>query len=175
METGSDRVRLNLGAGHKHLPGFVNVDLTNNWSSVEPDVIADVTGPLPFPDEYADEVHAYHLLEHLPRWKAPDCLTEWVRVLKQGGMLVLELPCFDKICGILAHCLIDHSPLDPRMTLWGLYGDPGYKNEAMMHKWCYSYNELEEMLVDVGLQQVRRETPRTHQVHRDMRMTAIKP
>ena len=168
-------IRLDLGCGPKKRPGFIGVDLENNWSGQAPDVVADVTGPLPFSDDYADEVHAYHLLEHLPRWKAPDCLAEWIRVLKPGGLLVLEMPCFDKICGILAHCLIDRSPLDPRMTMWGLYGDPNYKNEAMMHKWCYSYHELESLLEEVGMQQIRREKPQTHQVNRDMRMTAVKP
>lgn len=173
METGA--IRLNLGAGPKKLPGFVNVDLANNWSDVEPDVVADVTKTLPFPDDYADEVHAYHLLEHLDRWKAPECLQDWVRVLKPGGLLVLEMPCFDKICVFLAHTIIDRAPIDPRMTLWGLYGDPSYKNPEMMHKWCYSWVELEEMLQDIGLERIRREKPQTHQVHRDMRMTAVKP
>lgn len=167
-------VRLNLGCGPRKWPGFVNVDLANNWSGDEPDVVADCTGPLPFPDGYADEVHAYHLLEHLWRWQAPDCLTEWVRVLKPGGLLVLEMPCFDKIAAIIAHSIIDRAPLDPRMTMWGLFGDPGYKTPDMMHKWCYSYHELEEMLGDAGLIEIMREQPQTHQKRRDMRMTARK-
>ena len=134
METGA--IRLNLGCGQKIWPGFVNVDLANNWSDVEPDVIADVTGPLPFPDDYADEVHAYHLLEHLWRWKTADCLREWIRVLKPGGLLVLEMPCLDKIAKIIAHSIIDRTPLNPRMSIWGLYGDASYQSEEMTHKWC---------------------------------------
>ncbi len=166
--------KINLGCGGKLLPGFVNADLANNWSSVQPDVVCDVTGPLPFPDDYADEVHAYHLLEHIWRWKATDCLKEWVRVLKPNGLLVLEMPCFDKISLIIAHSILDRAPLDPRMSLWGLFGDPGYENEAMTHKWCYSYHELQNILEDIGLVDIKKMEPLTHQKRRDMRMTARK-
>ena len=169
------RILLNLGSGAKLRKGFVNIDLANNWSSIQPDVVCDVTGPLPFPDDHADEVHAYHLLEHLWRWKAQDCLGEWIRVLKPGGFLVLEMPCFDKIAMILAHCLIDRSPIDHRMTIWGLFGDPHYKNEAMAHKWCYSRSELTELLKETGLVEITEEHPQTHQKMRDMRMVARKP
>lgn len=179
MEASSVRVdsiiRLNLGCGPKKWPGFIGVDLANNWSDIEPDVVADVTQTLPFEDGYADQVHAYHLLEHLDRWKVQDILKEWIRVLKPGGLLVLEMPCFDKICSYIAHCMIDRTPLDHRMTLWGLYGDPKYQSHEMMHKWCYSWSELEQVMTDAGLLELTREKPQTHQVHRDMRMTGRKP
>lgn len=171
----AESVRINIGCGGKILPGFVNVDLANNWSSVQPDVVCDVTGQLPFPTDHADEVHAYHVLEHIQRFKAVDCLKEWTRVLKPGGLLVLELPCFDKIVQILACDRIIGKVSDPRMTLWGLYGDPGYENEAMMHKWCWSLQELADTLYQVGLEEVESSKPQTHQPNRDMRLTARKP
>jgi SAM-dependent methyltransferase len=170
----AESIRINLGCGGKLLPGFVNVDLANNWSSVPPDVVCDVTGQLPFPTDHADEVHAYHVLEHIQRWKADAVLKEWTRVLKPGGLLVLELPCFDKIVRILAHNLIDGGSFDPRMTMWGLYGDPKYENEAMMHKWCWMIDELMFFLRDMGMNEVQSERPKTHQPHRDMRVTARK-
>lgn len=167
--------KLNLGCGAKLLPGFVNVDLAGNWTSIPPDVVADVTGPLPFPADHADEVHAYHLFEHIDRWRAEEVLAEWVRVLKPGGLLVLEMPCLDKIVRIFAHCIIADQPADPRMTIWGLYGDPKYKNRDMCHKWCYSLNELQSLMMSVGLEQIEADEPKTHQPRRDMRMTARKP
>lgn len=33
-------IKLNLGSGGTNWPEFVNVDLANNWSGVQPDVIA---------------------------------------------------------------------------------------------------------------------------------------
>ncbi len=44
----ADPIKLNIGCGAKKWPGFVNVDLANNWTDVPPDVVADVTKPLPF-------------------------------------------------------------------------------------------------------------------------------
>ena len=170
-----ESTRIHLGCGGKLLPGFVNCDLANNWSGVLPDVACDVTGPLPFPTDHADEVHAYHLLEHIQRYEANDVLREWMRILKPGGLLVLELPCLDKIVRTYAHHLIDGSEPDLRMTLWGLFGDPKYKNAEMMHKWCWSVQELGDTLYMIGLENVTVEKPQTHQPGRDMRMTARKP
>ena len=168
-------IKLNLGCGHKLLAGFVNVDLGDNWADKKPDVEADVTKPLPFPDNYADEVHAYHLFENLNRWESPDILADWVRVLKPGGLLVLEMPCLDKIVALYAHAMIDGAAPDPRLTIWGLYGDPRYKNVHMSHKWCYGVAELASMFDAVGLEGFEHKKPQTHQPARDIRVEGRKP
>ena len=168
-------MKLNLGCGGKLLPGFVNVDLAGNWSSVAPDVVADVTGPLPFDNDSADEVHAYHVLEHLRRWQADACLVEWVRVLKPGGLLVLEMPCLDKIIDLFNHFITNQQPIEWRLTMWALYGDPNYQSDAMSHRWCYSQSELTEMLESIGMKDVKVEIPKTHIKVRDMRVVSLKP
>lgn len=168
-------VWLNLGCGAKIWPKpFINVDLENNWSSIQPDVVADVTGQLPFDDGYADEVHAYHLFEHIPRWKSGDVLIEWIRVLKPGGRLVLEMPCLDKILGVFFDCAKQGKPAPMRLTMWGLFGDPRYESEPMTHKWCFSRAELRDLLEQVGMHDIQEETPKTHQPVRDMRMVSRK-
>lgn len=173
METSP--VRLNLGCGAKRWEGFVNVDLESNWTAIKPDVSADVTKTLPFEDEYADEVHAYHLFEHLPRAAAPRILNEWIRVLKPGGKLVLEMPCLDKILALFDYFHQNQKPIDPRLTMWGLFGDPGYENDAMVHRWCYSVSELSNVLAAAGMVDIAQETPQTHQPIRDMRLVSWRP
>jgi ubiquinone/menaquinone biosynthesis C-methylase UbiE len=138
-------------------------------------VECDLTQPLPFVEGYADEAHAYHVLEHFYRWEAPAILKDWKRVLKPGGLLVLELPCLDKIVSYYAHTLIDGSRPDPRMTLWGLFGDPSYRQPAMCHRWCYSMEELAQGLELLGFVDIEVCEPLTHQPARDMRITARKP
>ena len=172
---GVNAVRLHLGCGGKLLKEFINVDLPNNWSDTKPDVEADVTKRLPFADGYADEILAVHVLEHLNRWDLPAVLKEWTRVLKPGGLMVVELPCLDKILSLYAHAMIDGNDPDPRLTIMGLYGDPSYKNEHMMHRWCYSVAELAVALEKIGLEEIRHEVPQHHQPARDMRFTARKP
>lgn len=168
-------VKLNLGSGAKPMRGFINCDLPGNWCKTAPDVACDVSKPLPFPDNHADEIHAYHLLEHFYRWEAPEILKDWRRVLKPGGTLVLELPCLDKIVAVFAHALIEGESPDIRMTMWGLFGDPQYKNPAMCHRWCYSSMELTKGLEVLGFQDITEQTPQTHQPARDMRIIARKP
>lgn len=170
----SSPVRLNLGCGHKLMTGFINVDLADNWSGFKPDVEADINLPLPFPDGHADEVHAYHVLEHFHRWKVDDILRDWKRVLKPGGKIVLELPCFDKVLGYMFDKVQKGEQFDARMTMWAMYGDPRYESEEMTHKWFWSMTELTDVLEDLGFDSIAVEQPQTHIPARDMRVTARK-
>ncbi|MDP4302221.1 methyltransferase domain-containing protein [Leptothrix discophora] len=168
-------VRINLGCGARHMAGFINVDFGENWSGIAPDVVADITKTLPFPDEHADEVHAYHVLEHILHWEVEPCLREWLRVLKPGGRLVLELPCLDKILSIFQAHLAAGTPAPVQLTMWGLFGDPGHKDVHMLHRWCYSEAELRHVLTRVGLVSITTEKALTHVPMRDMRMVGVKP
>jgi predicted SAM-dependent methyltransferase len=168
-------IKLNLGAGAQRIPGFTSVDMANNWTSIPPDVVADVTDRLPFPDDHADEVHAYHVFEHILRWKVEDTLKEWIRVLKPGGLLVLEMPCLDKVLDAFVWYSQQGKPAPVHLTMWGLFGDPRYKNEAMLHRWCYSAAELRDLLAYAGQEEITEAEPQTHQPVRDMRFESRKP
>lgn len=172
METSPDVIKLNLGCGARHLAGFCNVDLPNNWCTTKPDMEADIR-KLELPSNYADEIHAYHVFEHFYRYEADEILADWIRILKPGGKLVLELPCLDKILALFDHYYQSGKELNYQMTMWGLYGDPGYENPAMVHRWCYAEAELTDMMQRFGLL-VTTHTPQTHQPIRDMRLEGIK-
>ncbi len=165
-------LKLHLGCGHARWDGFVNIDGYSNARS-QPDVIHDLTKPLPYDDGTVDEVHAIHLIEHFQRWEAPVILADWVRVLKPGGTLVLECPWLDKVIGAFHYFITEGKPLNPRFTMWGLFGDPGYRDPAMMHHWCYSVGELSELMREVGLA-VELKEPQFHQPVRDMRLEGVK-
>ena len=156
-------IRLNLGAGHKHVEGYLNVDLCDD---PEPDIKSDVK-KLALPDGYADEIMAIHLFEHLYRWEAPEALREWRRVLKLGGLLVLEMPDLAKCVRNIAN------DCNERLGIWGLFGDPGYKNPLMVHKWAWGERELKSVLRENGFNRVRFKPPQFHKKDRDLRVEAI--
>lgn len=157
-------IRLNVGSGDKYIPGFTNCDRHG-----EPDVNCDAF-PLPFSTDYAHELWAIHLLEHLPRRDASATLTEWFRVLRPGGKLVLELPCLDKIAR-----LIVNGEKNIRLTVMGIFGDPRDTKPDMMHQWCWSEDELTEALSSVGFIGVTVKEPIFHIAARDMRIEGYKP
>jgi ubiquinone/menaquinone biosynthesis C-methylase UbiE len=167
-------VRLNLGCGPVLLDGYVNCDMPANWSTVQPDVECDLRA-LPFDAAYADEVLAVHVVEHFYRWETTALLREWVRVLKPGGLLVIECPCMDKITAHLVNVALGKAPFKARLTMLGLYGDPSYRNEAMTHRWCFSEDEMIELLQDAGLTAVCSKPPQWHVQARDMRIEGLKP
>ena len=84
-------LRLHLGCGTKHFDGYINVDL---WITDATDVICDITR-LPWPDNSAEVIESYHVIEHISHRKIEHTLSEWCRVLKPGGILILECPHFD--------------------------------------------------------------------------------
>lgn len=120
-------------------------------------------------------VAAIHVIEHFAEWEAPVALTEWVRVLKPGGLVILELPSLDKIFSHLADCLLHRNgQIDMQSTWWGLYGDPRYHDVVMLHRWGYTTSMLHALLQSVGCVDIHAEKPRYHMKRRDMRMTARK-
>jgi len=163
-------VRINVGCGNKRLDGYVNCDFGDNYSGKQPDVVCDIR-ELPFDGDFADEVLAVHVLEHFYIWEAEAVVTEWMRVLKPGGKLVIEVPCLDKII----HQFIKFEGAPPvNLGMWGLYGDPSYKDERMTHHWCYSVSQLKALLNHVGLKDIQEHEAQYHVAVRDMRVEAVK-
>lgn len=156
-------MRLNLGCGSKKVEGFTGVDIKHA------DVVADIRH-LPFDDDSADEIMAIHVCEHFPVQEIVSVIKEWLRVLKPGGTMALELPCLDKV---LWH-FQNGSP--ENMTLWALYGDPKTHADGFpaYHKWAWSLEQFKAMLEHAGAKDVTEETPHYHQPSRDMRFVCTK-
>lgn len=169
----STGVHLNIGCGAKTWPGFVNIDFPGNWSGKKPDVECDIRA-IPLSDNHADSAYAIHVLEHFYRYETEDVLKEWIRLLKPGGKLIIEVPCLDKVLNQFNNCIAKKKELDPQATMWRLYGDPKYKDPAMVHKWCFPVQELIAVMEHVGLQNVAYSDPEYHHQQCDMRITGTK-
>lgn len=164
-------MRINVGCGEKRLRGYIGVDVVARGA-------ADIVAPahaIPLDDGVADEVLAIHLLEHMYPWEAEKALTEWKRLLKPGGKLMLELPNLKKcIENILSGFQKDGKHPD-QMGWWGLFGDGRSEDSYMMHRYGYTPASLTELLQRHGFIEIT-ETPtqfhRTGKLHRDMRIEA---
>lgn len=95
-------IKLAFGCGHidLHNEGYINVDVRRLQHV---DIVTDVGKRLPFDDNYADEILADSVLEHIPHndetgncntpyHKTFKVLKEWYRVLKPNGLLSVKVP-----------------------------------------------------------------------------------
>ncbi len=89
-----ERTILNLGCGKVRIPGSIGVDRVKIEDYV--DVVHDLDVlSYPFESDSVDEIHFYHVLEHLhdPLKK----LEEIYRILKPGGILYMRVPHFSSM------------------------------------------------------------------------------
>lgn len=81
--------KLNLGCGKDYRQGWVNLDAV---ISVHPDVVHDISKPLPFKDQNFDFVLAQDILEHFTKEDVVLVIGEIARILKVGGQLEVRVP-----------------------------------------------------------------------------------
>ncbi len=90
----SDGLKLDLGCGLKAQPGFVGVDLYRDEADLKIDAQS-----MPMIEAKAVAVlQAVHLLEYLNPLGLDKTLAEWLRVLKPGGQLFLEVLNLEHCC-----------------------------------------------------------------------------
>jgi len=129
---------------------------------------------LPVESASADAVAAIHVLEHLYRWQVADALTEWRRILKPGGKMILELPCGDKVFAYVIQCIQDKEPMESFRSLNALYGDPQHQDPLMCHHWLWFTVPLKLMLKSIGMREIQVCEARYHFPFRDFRVECIK-
>ena len=85
---------LDIGCGeYKAFPHWIGVDNGKMWGKRNVDApIEDAMHLDLFASQSCDGVFSSHLLEHIKFEHVVKTLTEWVRVIRQGGHLMLYLP-----------------------------------------------------------------------------------
>ncbi len=170
-------IKLNLGCGDKILADYINVDVAQERSGKQPDVICDVRNLNKFSNDYADEILAVHVIEHFGRWEVVSILKEWVRVLKPNGKLILECPNLKSACEQFLQDpdLYSGPGQEGQRTMWVFYGDPSWTDPLMVHRWGYTPISLAKVMHEAGLRELKQE-PAQFKLRepRDMRITGIK-
>lgn len=133
-------VKVNVGCGDAHQAGSINIDLHG-----KPDIVADSRN-LPIPDASVDWLEAHHILEHFTLKDGKKVLAEWVRVLKQGGLLLITVP---HIIGMI-NMMVNGQNIPEMWTGINmfLYGQDG---PGMRHLSAYSPAYLKHRLDENGL------------------------
>ena len=150
----------NLGCGRTFHQGsqeaspeayVVRVDLNE---AAKPDFRCDVRCLPTEWKETFDEVHAYHVLEHI-RWEeSDDTLEEWIRILKPGGVLKLGLPDLKAA----ARKILKGEPMGP-VVLGTIYGDQrsqfwNIKQDIGVHLTGFTPEDIAARLDRLGMEKI---------------------
>lgn len=127
--------------------------------------------------DLADEVHAYHLVEHLFYTEVLDTLKEWGRILKPEGILCTEQPDFNKcISNYLLGIFRQEESLVYQQGMLGIFGDSYHETPYMAHKWGWTPESLGQKFYKAGFEQVSHLPAVTHMKDtRDFRIEGRKP
>jgi predicted SAM-dependent methyltransferase len=168
-------LKLNIGCGKRVMDGWTNVDVVANPEAPRaPEILCDAKA-IPLPDGCADVVMAIHVFEHFYRWESEGVLQEWRRLLKPGGLLILELPNLVKCCENYLSGRMRGGKNPDQLARWGIYGDPRTGDRYMNHPWGYSPEELMGLLHAAGFSGAKEHPTQFHPAgrnHRDMRIEA---
>lgn len=155
-------MKLNLGCGSHKLDGYVGCDII---SHPEVDVVCSVDA-LPFDDSSIEEVLCEHLIEHLTFEQFNRAVIEWRRVLKPGGVLVLECPDLLGLCKQFVESN-EFGRYQSYKGFWSIqnhiYGHQrGWSDEEKMsqvHKSGYTEEHLNVVLSGIGFVDIKSEDP----------------
>ena len=87
-----DDLRVTLGCGGKRLPGFLGLD---RYRTPAVDVLADLTGTLPFRDGSVAEILLDNVIEHMP--DIPALMREMHRVCRHDAVILIRTPHFTSL------------------------------------------------------------------------------
>jgi GT2 family glycosyltransferase/predicted SAM-dependent methyltransferase len=133
-------IRINLGCGRFHLPGFINID---QFESVKPDLIADVTN-LPYELGTISEIYAGHLLEHFRKDDGMKALRYWWNILKPGGKISVCVPDYD----FLVRQYVNNPGPEQLIVFNDTYIYSGIQPSP--HQYAYSAALLEKVMKESG-------------------------
>lgn len=142
-------------------PGFN----TNEWKelrfdidkSVEPDIVGTMLDMSAVPDSSVDAVYSSHNIEHLYPHEVTLAMSEFRRVLKDDGYLIITCPDLQAVCQLVAEDKLTDvaytsplGPISPIDILFGLRSSMEQGNLYMAHRCGFTLNVLLATLRDHG-------------------------
>jgi predicted SAM-dependent methyltransferase len=155
--------KLHLGCGQVYKPDYLNIDALNDSVA---DEVSDVS-LLRFGNNSVDEIYSSQLIEHFDYIHCKYVLSEWYRVLKPGGTLVIETPDLKKTYKKLVSTGIETQ----KNTLQWIFG---LDSPGLLHKTGFTFSLLEDLLKEVGFGSIQKQEQQTHRYEPGLRVTAVK-
>lgn len=167
-EANTPMKKIEVGSGYNPHPGYLHLDIRKGLPQL--DYVCDFAKQkLPFKNEEVDEILANHVIEHISFRRLPHVVSEWARVLKRGGKLVLRTPDLKFICEkYLKNETTPEWPGDEQYIKDHLSGRvtpawwaniklfSGQDYEANFHHVCFDFPMLRELLEKYGFGTVER-------------------
>jgi len=138
-------MKLNIGCGKTYKEGFINIDA---FDSTVADKIMSA-GDLKFPSNTVERIEAHQLIEHFGLFQSMYVLPEWFRVLKPGGILLIETPDLEKSFKEF----IEGDLEAKKNVLTWIYG---LESKGMAHSFCFPADLLEMILEKTGFIEIKK-------------------
>jgi SAM-dependent methyltransferase len=129
--------------------------------SVKPDVIGTMIDMSALANESVDAVYSAHNLEHLYPHEVAIALSEFLRVLKPDGFVVLTCPDLKSIAQLVAQDKLDEpaylspaGPISPIDMLYGLRSSIAKGNHYMAHRCGFTGKTLMSAFLNAGFKKV---------------------
>ena len=139
-------MRIHLGCGKRHFPGFVHVDLSD-WPHLD---FRRPMQDLSFAEDgTVDLLYCSHALPYLDAAEAAEAMREWFRALRPGGVLRLAVPDFASLCQLY----LERGNL--KEILGPLYGKMPGPDGPIFHRTAWDEALLTDLFLVTGFKDVR--------------------
>lgn len=142
---GKEIMKLHLGCGYKHLPGFQNVDAN---PEVNPDIVDNILILEKFENNSVDLIYVCHVFEHFSYDESATALRRWSEILKRDGILRLSVPDMEALMKI--YLFYEDLNIIKHMICGS------QQNEWQFHKNCWDFKTLKDKLEKFGFKDVKR-------------------
>lgn len=93
-------MKLSIGAGARRIEGWTHLDID---PALQPDILADITRPLPLEDASVDCIFCEEVLTQIAPAACVDFLGECARVLRPGGVVRVLMPSLERFIDAYLH------------------------------------------------------------------------
>ncbi|MCK5020882.1 MAG: methyltransferase domain-containing protein [Candidatus Peribacteraceae bacterium] len=150
-------MRLHLGSGNQIFENYINIDYKPLYGV---DVQADIR-QLPFKDNSIELIETYHTFEHIPRQEVASTLSDWFRILKLNGILIIEMPDFNQNCRDYLDAIEREDWDGANFQLAYIFGGDTSASEDA-HRWGYDLLRLAYYLYSAGFRDIINRKPQNY-------------